>query len=146
MQYKEHHLPTDFVALHQRYSSFKEEKFVIQFWLSFPDTPLLRDTDQHPQRPDFNLGTDAFHTSPELANLAEQFFVERGFTVEINRPYAGTLVPMRWYNNDKRVQSLMLEVNRRLYLKPGTNEKNSYFRLVQLTVQQFLEAMGKNAL
>lgn len=105
---------------------------------SFPDTPLLRDIDQDPQRPDFNLGTDAFHTSPELANLAEQFFVERGFTVEINRPYAGTLVPMRWYNNDKRVQSLMLEVNRRLYLKPGTNEKCSNFKRVHGIVQEFL--------
>ena len=108
---------------------------------SFPDAPLQRDIDQHPQRPDFNLGTDAFHTSPELANHAKQFFIERGFTVEINRPYAGTLVPLRWYNNDKRVNSLMLEVNRRLYLENGTNEKSSYFNRVQMTVQQFLDTM-----
>jgi len=113
---------------------------------SFPDVPLQRDLDQHTPRPDFNLGTDPFHTQPELTRHAYRFFVERGFTIEINRPYAGTLVPMRWYNNNNSVQSLMLEVNRRLYLKPCTNEKSSYFKLVQLTVQQFLEAMRKNAL
>ncbi|WP_321369511.1 N-formylglutamate amidohydrolase [uncultured Draconibacterium sp.] len=108
---------------------------------SFPDVPLQRDLDKSTPRPDFNLGTDAFHTSPELAKHAKQFFVERGFTVEINRPYAGTLVPMRWYNNDKRVSSLMLEVNRRLYLENGTKEKSSYFNRVQMTVQQFLDTM-----
>ncbi|WP_163322657.1 N-formylglutamate amidohydrolase [Draconibacterium mangrovi] len=108
---------------------------------SFPDIPLKRDLHQSTPRPDFNLGTDPFHTSPELASFAERFFVERGFTVEINRPYAGTLVPMRWYNKNNRVQSLMLEVNRRLYLKTGTNEKSSNFKQVQRLVQEFLEVM-----
>ncbi|QIA06472.1 N-formylglutamate amidohydrolase [Draconibacterium halophilum] len=108
---------------------------------SFPDKPLQRDLHQSTPRPDFNLGTDPFHTSPELASLAEQFFVERGFTVEINRPYAGTLVPMRWYNKNNRVQSLMLEVVRRLYLKPGTHEKSSDFKPVQILVQEFLKTM-----
>ena len=83
---------------------------------SFPDVPLQRDLDQYTPRPDFNLGTDPFHTPPELTRQAHRFFVERGFTVEINRPYAGTLVPMRWYNNNNSVQSLMLEVNRRLFV------------------------------
>ena len=108
---------------------------------SFTDTPLQRDLDQSTPRPDFCIGTDAFHTPPELARVARQFFSERGFSVGINSPYAGTLVPMCWYNKQQNVQSLMLEVNRRLYLEPGTNEKSCYFKLVQITVLQFLDAM-----
>ncbi|WP_347839264.1 N-formylglutamate amidohydrolase [uncultured Draconibacterium sp.] len=106
---------------------------------SFPDIPLKRDLDQNTRRPDFNLGTDSFHTPPQLAHLARQFFTERGFSVEINRPYAGTLVPLQWYHADKRVYSLMLEVNRRLYLQSGTNKKNSNYKKVQAVVQQFLD-------
>ncbi|WP_319501936.1 N-formylglutamate amidohydrolase [uncultured Draconibacterium sp.] len=111
---------------------------------SFPDTPLQRDIDQHPQRPGFNLGTDPYHTPPELTRRAQQFFTDRGFTVAINRPYAGTLVPLRWYNNDKRVSSLMLEVNRRLYLKPDTSERSDDFETIKALVHDFLDHIRKS--
>ncbi len=38
------------------------------------------------------------------------------WSVGINRPYAGTLVPTTFYGKDQRVLSVMIEVNRRLYL------------------------------
>jgi N-formylglutamate amidohydrolase len=110
---------------------------------SFPDVPLRRDTDQTRPRPDFNIGTHALHTSPELARSAGQFFRERGFTVGINWPYAGTMVPMHWYNKQKKVQSLMLEVNRKLYLQPGSSEKSSNFKQLQQLVQEFLDTLRK---
>ena len=33
-----------------------------------------------------------------------------------NQPFSGTIVPMKHYHKDQRVQSLMIEINRWLYL------------------------------
>ncbi len=56
---------------------------------SFPARPLP--CHDHPVEPlpDFCLGTDSFHTPPELTDLIKQNIKELGYTVEINTPFAG---------------------------------------------------------
>jgi len=65
--------------------------------------------------PDFDIGTDSFHTPTglrdELCNKVE----ELGYTVKENIPFAGAITPMKHYQNDKRVVSVMIETNRKLY-------------------------------
>jgi N-formylglutamate amidohydrolase len=39
-----------------------------------------------------------------------------GYSVGIDRPYAGTMVPMAFYQMDRRVTSIMIEINRSLYM------------------------------
>ena len=91
---------------------------------SFPDTPLKRDLDQRRPRPDFNIGTDPFHTPQEMVDASIRFFEERGYSLGVDWPYKGTIVPSNYYGKDKRVKSIMLEVNRRLYLQDGTSGKS----------------------
>jgi len=64
---------------------------------SFPDTPLKRDLDQRRPRPDFNIGTDPFHTPQELVDASVRFFEERGYSLGVDWPYKGTIVPLAWY-------------------------------------------------
>ena len=85
---------------------------------SFPAAPLPCDQDQRPNRPDICLGTDALHTPPELVNALVAQFEGAGFSVDVDRPYSGSIVPMKHYGADLRVSSVMIEVNRRLYLQP----------------------------
>jgi N-formylglutamate deformylase len=40
---------------------------------SFPNTPFKRDIDKNPNRPDFNVGTDSFHTPSELIDFSANF-------------------------------------------------------------------------
>jgi N-formylglutamate deformylase len=102
---------------------------------SFPDTPLPCDLDQTSTRPDVCIGTDAFHTPPGLAHALRHAFEERGFSVAIDRPYSGTMVPTRHLRRDTRVASVMIEVNRRLYLDgDGTTWANRSWAVGQ-TVQ-----------
>jgi N-formylglutamate deformylase len=108
---------------------------------SYPDVPLVRDLDQDPARPDFNIGTDPFHTPTELVDVAVAYFSTRGYTLGVDRPYRGTLVPMTWYQRDARVRSIMLEVNRALYLLPGSNTRSARYAEVKDVVQGFLDAM-----
>jgi N-formylglutamate amidohydrolase len=112
---------------------------------SYPSKPLTRDLDQQPIRPDFNIGTDAFHTPQELVDTAVTFFEKAGYSVGVDWPYSGAIVPMEHYRKNKGVVSIMLEVNRALYLQePSNQQSDSYFR-VKETVQGFIQAM-KNTL
>lgn len=59
-------------------------------------------------RPPICLGTDQFHTPLWLHQLAKDCFLTVGDVVE-NEPYAGTYVPLDFYEKDDRVLSVMLE-------------------------------------
>ncbi|MCR4849887.1 MAG: N-formylglutamate amidohydrolase [Lachnospiraceae bacterium] len=96
---------------------------------SFYDEPLPYELNQDKNRPDICIGTDENHTPKETEHILKQFFTERGYTVEINRPFAGSLVPLKYYRKDKRVMSVMIEVNRRLYIDHEIRKKDGYFRV-----------------
>ena len=87
---------------------------------SFPDVPLPCDRDQAPGRPDLCIGTDAWHTPAALVDALVARASEAGFAVEVDRPYAGTMVPAAHHGRDPRAASVMVEVNRRLYLAEGS--------------------------
>lgn len=108
---------------------------------SYPDTPLQRDLDQAPERPAFSIGTDPLHTPPALIAAAVDHFAAQGQTLAIDRPYRGTLVPTPWYGTDPRVRSIMLEVNRALYLEPGSDRRSAGYARTRELVQGFLEVM-----
>jgi len=61
-----------------------------------------------------------------------------GFSVAVNRPYAGTLVPSRYYQKNKRVLGVMIEVNRRLYMDEETGAKNSRFPEIASAIQSLV--------
>jgi N-formylglutamate deformylase len=85
---------------------------------TFPDVPLPCDVDQTPGRPDICIGTDAFHTPRELRDAVVEQLTGAGFSVVVDRPYSGAIVPQNHAHRDQRVGSIMIEVNRRLYLQP----------------------------
>ena len=108
---------------------------------SYPSIPLNRDLDQTPNRPDFNIGTDTFHTPPYLVKLAEAFFENAGYTLGVDKPYSGAIVPLEHYQKNKNVQSIMLEINRALYLEEPGNEKSSNYAKIKMVTQEFISVM-----
>ncbi|MGE5357489.1 MAG: N-formylglutamate amidohydrolase [Bacteroidales bacterium] len=76
--------------------------------------PLPYENEQRADRPDICLGTDDFHTPKWLADLARRLVEGEGWTVALNRPFAGALVPSPFHGHHRRVRALMIEVNRRL--------------------------------
>ena len=80
---------------------------------SFPAQPLPYESDT--TRPDICLGTDSYHTSTELRDCLLKTFEALGYVVAIDSPFSGTIVPLRHYHKDQRVESVMIEVNRSLY-------------------------------
>ena len=82
---------------------------------SFSDIPLPHEESKKMPRPDICIGTDSFHTPDALRDWTVDYFRSCGYSVEINDPFSGTLIPMKFYQTDQRVQGIMIEVNRNLY-------------------------------
>ncbi|WP_392674002.1 N-formylglutamate amidohydrolase [Streptomyces sp. LN785] len=86
---------------------------------SYPTAALPYELHGSGPRPPICLGTDAFHTPPELLAQAEKAFAGFGGT-GVNTPFAGTYVPLKHYGADPRVSALMIEIRRDQYMsEPG---------------------------
>ena len=108
---------------------------------SFPSTPLQCAINQTKNTPDFNIGVDPFHTSSELTEIAIEYFRKLGYSWGLDWPYSGTIVPMEYYKKNNKVQSIMLEVNRRLYLDEPTANKSTNYDKAKEVVLEFLDVI-----
>ena len=93
--------------------------------------------------PDFCIGSDDYHTPEKLVETARLLIKEHGYSVAFNYPYSGTIVPMKHFMSDKRVFSLMIEVNKRLYLKDGTMNKSDNFHRIKQVCNQVVCELEK---
>ncbi len=112
---------------------------------SFPSRPLPWDLDDSPERPDVCLGTDRFHTPPWLVDAAREWFVAAGFSVAIDRPFSGALVPAPHFRRDASVLALMVEVNRRLYMDEQSGARLPAFETLAGTIQEVLAFLTASA-
>jgi len=94
---------------------------------SFPSKPLPYELDQDPNRPDICIGTDSFHTPKELIEEVISSCEADGIKVAIDKPFSGTYVPLRYLGKDERVYSIMIEVNRGLYMNEETGIRSTQF-------------------
>jgi N-formylglutamate amidohydrolase len=105
---------------------------------SFPSTPLPFEFNQSTPRPDFCLGIDDYHTPEELSSLLEQKLHELDYTVGINSPYCGCIIPQKFCKNDKRVLSVMIEINRSLYMGEETGNISEGFEEIKKSLGEVI--------
>lgn len=136
--YRKHH--AEFSEVVQKQLNEEGSALIIDCH-SFPSTPLQCALNQTKNTPDFNIGIDPFHTSSELTEIAIEYFRNLGYSWGLDWPYSGTIVPMGYYKKNKKVQSIMLEVNRKLYLKEPTNNKTTNYNKTKEVVSGFLDTI-----
>lgn len=111
---------------------------------SFYRTALPYELCRDEKRPDFCIGTSEFHTPHKLTEALAKYLEKSGYSVKIDSPFAGTIVPMKYYEKDSRVKSVMIEVNRRLYMdKPGV--KNENFQKIREIIAKCVEIAEKRS-
>jgi N-formylglutamate amidohydrolase len=111
---------------------------------SYPGIPLKRDLDQTPNRPDFNIGTDSFHTPEHLIAISADFFKKAGYSLGIDWPYKGSIVPMQHYQKNNAVQSIMLEINRVLYMNESTGEKTERYSEIKEVTSEYIKVLKRS--
>ena len=107
---------------------------------SFSSTPLPYELHSQDFRPDICIGTDDFHTPKEVAEYFYNAFSELGYKVRINNPFCGTIVPLKYYNKNNNVYSVMLEINRSLYMDENTGKKNENFLKMKQNISQIISS------
>jgi len=83
-------------------------------------------------RPDFDIGTDPYHTPDGLRDALCEKARELGYKPKVNTPYAGAITPMKFYRKDKHVVSVMFETNRKLYMEGRDMTKSPEFAKTRL--------------
>jgi N-formylglutamate amidohydrolase len=111
---------------------------------SFPSRPLPYQGLDATSRdfPEICIGTDAYHTPNALRDCLLVSFAEQGFVVGLNHPFAGALTPLKHYRTDKRVNAIMIEVRRDLYMDEETGERSSGFERVQSAISHVVSELG----
>lgn len=107
---------------------------------SYPTGPLPTQS-AFGRSPEIGIGTEGIHTSPELRRWSEAFFRARGFDVGFDTPFSGAMVPASCFGRDPRVQSLMIEVRRDLYMDEATGERHEGFVRMRRILTDFREAL-----
>jgi len=106
---------------------------------SFPSEPRPYEPNQSKGRPDICLGTDGFHTPENLKGGLLENFEKDGFSVKYDSPFSGTIVPEVYYRKNKNVFSIMIEVNRKLFMDEETFSKNDNFDNVSNKICQIIK-------
>ena len=103
---------------------------------SFPKRPLPYEINQVLSRPQICIGTDTFHTPSRLVNKMISHFEIEQFEARSNVPFSGALVPMKFYQKEPRVMSVMLEIRRDLYLDTKTFKPSDNFPHIANTIRE----------
>jgi len=98
---------------------------------SFPSQPLPYETDMTAYRPEICIGSDSYHSQEHAVLALARCFESHGFEVGINTPFAGAIVPAKHHKKDERVQAVMIEIRRDLYLDESTGLLSKSFTNVQ---------------
>ena len=69
-----------------------------------------------------------------------------GYKVRVNRPYEGTLVPLPFWRKDRRVASIMIEVNRSLCMDEATGRKTEGFTPLKTRLAGVLSGLRVSAM
>jgi len=113
---------------------------------SFPSKPLPYEFDQSADRPDICIGTDDFHTPDWLINATREILDKYGLDVAQNRPFEGTIVPTKHFQKNFDVTSVMIEINRKLYMDESTGNRSTDFAECAGTLQRCLKEIFKKIL
>jgi N-formylglutamate amidohydrolase len=84
---------------------------------TFPDLPFAMDADQEVPRPDVCIGTAGIHTPAWLVRAATKWCKSQGWSVRVDAPYSGSIVSLKHNGKDRRVLSIMIEINRARYME-----------------------------
>ncbi len=93
--------------------------------------------DRNPELPDICIGYEDAHADHELVKIISDAFWE--FDIGINVPYAGSLVPTDYWQKDFRVRSVMIEINKKLYLEEDNVTKSAGFEVIKKKISKILE-------
>lgn len=119
--YDEYH--RDFTNLVNQYLSLVSPVVIVDCH-TFNSDPLPWE-DVNLPRPDICIGVNVNNIDLRLVKDVYRYFFNHGLSVSINVPYSGSIVPSHFID-DEDVVSIMIEVNKSLYLNNEYGKSDSF--------------------
>lgn len=112
---------------------------------SFPEYALPCHQYNSPCLLGFGIGTDPFHTPEALKTyFGHNLQRSNNSLVAIDQPFSGSLVPSRYYLKDSRVHSIMIEINRSIYMNELSRiKKPEPFKHLQAQLKRLIKGCIK---
>jgi len=110
---------------------------------SYPSKAQALELVRGSQRPDICLGTDPFHTPAGLVDRLARSVRSTGLSAAFNEPYSGSIVPLSCYRKDLRVETIMIEVRRDLYMNEQTGTPAPGFNRMRSLLAEWIEVLGR---
>ena len=66
-----------------------------------------------------------------------------GYSTVRNEPFSGTIVPLKHYRKDQRVQLMMIEINRKLYVREDHSVDRASLQKVIMVLDSVREKLAE---
>ncbi len=70
------------------------------------------------------------------------YFIHGGYSVKVDSPFSGTMVPETYCGKDERVVSVMIEVNRGLYINDDA-VKNGQYEMIKDVIHGAIDEVSR---
>jgi N-formylglutamate amidohydrolase len=111
---------------------------------TYQEKPLPYELDGDAPRADVVFGEDSLHTPAWIRHEVERLTKAAGYSFGVNRPFAGTVVPLQLYG-DTRIASCMLEINRATYMDEGTTTRNAGLARMQALISEIVTCIAERS-
>lgn len=92
--------------------------------------------------PDICIGTDEKNLDKKILDLAKSTFKKYGYSVMINYPYSGTIVPNKYIkSNSSSMKSIMIEINKRIYLDNNIKLNDDKYLKLKKCMDEFYDEL-----
>ena len=80
--------------------------------------------------------------NPHLTEMTGKIFENHGFSVKINRPFAGGFITKNYGNPRQGIHALQIEINRGLYMHEEKIERNGNFTIFKETFADIIKELS----
>ena len=109
---------------------------------TYQEKPLAYELDGYAPRADVVFGDDPLHTPSWVRDEVERLTKAAGYSFGVNRPFAGTVVPLPLYG-DTRVTSCMLEINRANYMDEHSTTRHAGLEKMQALISAIVTRIAE---
>lgn len=132
--YYKHHTKLDKVVT----KYLKNSRTIIIDCHSF-SKEIIMDENLKDELPDICIGfNNGIYYSEKLVDFTSAHFRKYGYSVKLNYPYSGTIIPNKFMKEkSKNLYSIMIEINRKIYL--DKYKKSSNYKHLRKTIKNYLK-------
>lgn len=93
---------------------------------------------------DICIGTDEFFSDKRINKFTYKYFKDLGYNVKFNFPYQGTYISSEAYKNkDRRVKSIMIEINKKIYVNDKFKLNNKKFYKLKKDMNNYVKILNQ---